>query len=158
MWRESGSQSAKFTGNINKITSCQHTYHLALYSVPLTFWWEEFSLNNCHSKSCRSDPCSWKPSIVTRHRLCCHERQRLPCELNDSLQKIGQQIQLGMSKPLCLSGQQWAFSICSVVAVIIGCSLQAFSQRNGFSCQKCGNKTCLFSDHTVVSLYNICNI
>lgn len=58
-----------------------------------------------------------------------------------------------MSKPQCRSGQQWwAFSICSAVAVIIRCSLRAFRQRNGFCCQRFGNKTYWFCDQAVVSL------
>ena len=78
----------------------------------------------------------WLPSFATRCFPLCCKIWRLPCEPNDSLEKLGRHFQLGMSKPPRLSGQQQcAFSICSVAAVIIRSSLWTFSQQSGFGCQ-----------------------
>lgn len=59
-----------------------------------------------------------------------------------------------MNKPLYLSGQQqWVSNICLVAAIIIRCSLWTYSQRNGLGCQNAKTKTCLFFNHTVISLH-----
>lgn len=109
------SQSPKFTALINNITRCPHTHHLTLRTVRLMFWSDEFSPDGSHNKSRRGDPFLREASFVTRLR--CHERWRLPCELNDSLRKLGQEIQLGMSKPLL---SEWATAV--GFQHLLGCS------------------------------------
>lgn len=69
--------------------------------------------------------------------------KRLSCQLNDWVCRSPASESSWRWVTFCLSKQkQWVAAVITVI------------RPHVLSCQKCGNKACLFSDHTVVSQYN----